>query len=239
MDRLEFSKLPLSPGEREKLIQLYAERFRRFRERADQPPHEIEKCDYEELIIGPLRDLLSLLLDIEATPEQREQWLREHASRILKDSDAQRIMLEAAKKYLDGEDRDKHEDYVTFLTRRKWRIFQIEKLIEELKAENGGSFGKAPEETAPTQKNAPRERRKSGPKPDVKTATRVAEILARLAPEGDWREPTKLEAIRKALGDDEIPRPKKWGSLSWQEQEDHIVIKAIQRRLETAKQTPA
>jgi hypothetical protein len=147
MDRLEFSKLPLSPGEREKLIQLYAERFRRFRERADQPPHDIEKCDYEELIIGPLRDLLSLLLDIEATPEQREQWLREHAIRILNDPDAQRLALEVAKKYLRravGSAQDKDEDYFAFAAKRKWRIFQIDKLIEELNAQNGGSFGKTP-----------------------------------------------------------------------------------------------
>ena len=67
----------------------------------------------------------------------------------------------------------------------------------------------------------------------------MAKIVARLAPEGDWREPTKLEAIRKALDDDEIPRPKTWGDLSWHDQEDPIVIKAIQRRLERAKQTPA
>ena len=67
----------------------------------------------------------------------------------------------------------------------------------------------------------------------------MAKIVARLAPEGHWREPTNLEAIRKALDDDEIPRPKTWGDLSWHDQEDPIVIKAIQRRLERAKQTPA
>ena len=123
MDELDYSRLPLSPGEREKLIQRYAGRFQRFRERSDQQPHDIEKCDYEELIIGPLRDLLSLLLDVESTPEQREQWLREHARRILKDPDAQRIAWEVAKKHLDGEGREKHEDYVTFLVRQvaDWR----------------------------------------------------------------------------------------------------------------------
>src|SRR5262249_16348547 len=125
MDRLEFSKLPLSPDEREKLVQLYEKRFRRFRERADQPPHDIERCDYEELIIGPLRDLLSLLLEVESTPEQREQWLREHASRILNDPDARRIALEVAKKYLrrdGGSAQDKDEDYLAFAARRKGRI---------------------------------------------------------------------------------------------------------------------
>jgi len=103
--------------------------------------------DYEELIIGPLRDLLSLLLEVESTPEQREQWLREHASRILNDPDARRIALEVAKKYLrrdGGSAQDKDEDYLAFAARRKGRIFQIDKLIEELKAQNGGSFGKAP-----------------------------------------------------------------------------------------------
>jgi hypothetical protein len=261
MDELEYSKYPLSPDGREKLRRRYEERFQRFRERADQPPHDIEKCDYEELIIGPLRDLLSLLLDIEATPEQREQWLREHASRILKDPDARRIAREVAKKYLDGADEAKHKDYVRFLTRRKLRIFEIDNLIEELKAANGGSFGKAPmpklpelnpvlgiessgdspnaEETAPTQRNAQREGRKRGPKADRETAVSVKGIVVRVAGDADWREPTKLEAIRKALDDGNIPRPRKWGDLSWRQQEDSLVIKAIQRRLETAKKTPA
>jgi hypothetical protein len=151
MDELEFSKYPLLLDGREKLKRLYAERLQRFRERADQPPHEIEKCDYEELIIGPLRDLLSLLLDVESTPGQREQSLREHASRILKDPDAQRIVLEVAQKYI----RDR-EDRRTFLTRRKMRmrIFEIDNLIGELKAANGGSFGKAPMPQLPAPNRA-------------------------------------------------------------------------------------
>jgi hypothetical protein len=39
--------------------------------------------------------------------------------------------------------------------------------------------------------------RKRGPKPDDKTALRVAEIVAREAPDGDWR--SKLDAVCEAL----------------------------------------
>jgi hypothetical protein len=91
--------------------------------------------------------------------------------------------------------------------------------------------------------------RKRGPKPDYKTAARVAEIVVRLAPDGGWR--LKLDDILIALDDEKIPRPKTWkrnhGYESWyasvSADDDvgrgrHLAIEAIKHHLKLAKEKP-
>ena len=51
---------------------------------------------------------------------------------------------------------------------------------------------------------------KRGPKRDYEASFRVAEIVARLAPDGDWR--SKLDDVCEALHDEGIPFPKTWRS---------------------------
>jgi hypothetical protein len=48
--------------------------------------------------------------------------------------------------------------------------------------------------------------RKHGPRPDYKTASRVAEVVARVAPDGDWR--SRLDDVCEALDKEKIPCPK-------------------------------
>ena len=81
--------------------------------------------------------------------------------------------------------------------------------------------------------------RKRGPKPDLETTVRVAEIVTRVAPDGDWR--SKLDDVCDALDEDEIPCPKTWRKnrnyRCWGDcVERDIVVKAIEYRLEIAKQ---
>jgi hypothetical protein len=83
--------------------------------------------------------------------------------------------------------------------------------------------------------------RRRGPKPDYANASRVAEIVARVAPDGDWR--PKFDEICEALDQARIPCPSKWLSrykaASWSEYpEKSIGVKAIVGRLELAKPKP-
>jgi hypothetical protein len=82
--------------------------------------------------------------------------------------------------------------------------------------------------------------RKRGPKSDHETASRVAEIVARVAPDGDWR--PKLDDICEALDQAQIPYPPRWrrrdrscdGWAAYDERAN--AVKAIEYRLELAKQ---
>jgi hypothetical protein len=100
----------------------------------------------------------------------------------------------------------------------------------EAKAEN------APNVNGP---NATGEGRKRGPRPDPETAVRVAEIVTRVAPDGDWR--SKLDDVCGALDEEKIPCPKRWRKNrdyrcwgDWLERD--IVVKAVEYRLQIAKQ---
>ncbi len=94
---------------------------------------------------------------------------------------------------------------------------------------------------------ANRQAQKRGPKADYQYAARLAEIVARVAPNGDWR--SRLDEICDALDaarDDEgercIPCPKMWRKRDkacklWSDQLDRPkLIKVIEYRLETANQ---
>jgi hypothetical protein len=85
-------------------------------------------------------------------------------------------------------------------------------------------------------------KRKRGPKPNYEEAARVAEIVARVASDFNWR--AKLEEICEALDKAEIPCPKRWRNdktcLCWSDQlERSLVVKAIEYRLDLARQAKA
>ena len=80
--------------------------------------------------------------------------------------------------------------------------------------------------------------RRRGPRRDLEGAVLIAEIVRRVAPNGDWRK--KLDDIREALDESGIPCPTTWpenqNARSWSDcLEDAVVVKAIQYRLDVAK----
>ncbi len=88
--------------------------------------------------------------------------------------------------------------------------------------------------------NAGGQGRKRGPKPDHQGAARVAEIVARLAPDGDWR--SRVDDICEALDEAQIPFPARWRKRDrscdgWAAYDERAnAVKAIEYRLEIAKQ---
>ncbi len=83
--------------------------------------------------------------------------------------------------------------------------------------------------------------RKRGPKPDYESAARVAEIVTRVAPDGVLR--SRLDEVCEALDQAEIPCPPIWRSRykakCWSDYpEKSTAVKAIEGRLELAKQKP-
>jgi hypothetical protein len=80
--------------------------------------------------------------------------------------------------------------------------------------------------------------RKRGPQIDFETAHKVDAIIARLAPDGNWRE--NLEDICEALDEADVRRPKPWkdkGYRRWSSclaGEPELVIKAIGHHLANA-----
>jgi hypothetical protein len=103
-----------------------------------------------------------------------------------------------------------------------------------------------PAEPPPATELATRSR-KRGPKPDYETAARVAEIVARSAPDGDWR--LKLDEVLMALDDENILPPKTWqlrydfrnwyaAAADGTARGRHLVIEAIKHHLENAKKKP-
>jgi hypothetical protein len=97
---------------------------------------------------------------------------------------------------------------------------------EVIAISEGSSDGAEPKPTATGAKR--------GPKPDYENPPRVAEIVARIAPDGDWRK--KLDDICEALDKEDIPFPKTWPTRdppleSWQDGitlEPTLVKKAIE-----------
>jgi hypothetical protein len=82
--------------------------------------------------------------------------------------------------------------------------------------------------------------RKRGPKRDFETALRVDEVVARLAPDGNWR--ARLEDICDGLDDAKVRRPKPWtvrGYGTWYDcltAERDLVVKAIEHHRERARE---
>jgi hypothetical protein len=96
---------------------------------------------------------------------------------------------------------------------------------------------------------APPKGRKRGPKPDYESAMRVAEVVERVAADGDWR--SKLEELGQALDHgvcdasdpnvceashhEKIPLPRGWSQKrkNWLDPPDRaVMVKAIEYRLE-------
>ena len=85
-------------------------------------------------------------------------------------------------------------------------------------------------------------RGKRGPPPDFETASKVAQIVARVAPNGDWRSKAKLDDVCDALDEAGIAIPPKWPRErrcdSWfvcVATERSVVVKAIEYRLKQAR----
>ena len=85
---------------------------------------------------------------------------------------------------------------------------------------------------------APTAPRKRGPKPDHDTAVRVADVVARIAADGDWR--SNLDDICDALDEEHIPVPRTWRRnrecTQWSLCNDRdLIVKAIGYRLGQAR----
>jgi hypothetical protein len=94
----------------------------------------------------------------------------------------------------------------------------------------------------PQARPANTSQRKRGPKPNYEEASRIAEIVARVAPDSDWR--PKWEEICEALDVAEIPCPKSWRKgktcRRWADQlERSLAVKVIDYRLDLALQAKA
>jgi hypothetical protein len=82
--------------------------------------------------------------------------------------------------------------------------------------------------------------RKRGPKADPDGAAAVAEIVVRVAPEGDWR--SKLDDICEALDKAQIPFPARWWKRDhscngWADYDERAnAVKGIEYRLKLARQ---
>jgi hypothetical protein len=91
-----------------------------------------------------------------------------------------------------------------------------------------------------TNRATVRSRGKRGPERDFKTAWRVDEIVAELAPNGNWR--AQLEEICDGLDDAKVRRPKPWaarGYRTWYDcltVERSLVVKAIEHHRERARE---
>jgi hypothetical protein len=127
------------------------------------------------------------------------------------------------------------------------RIADYESAIEQRrKADEEAGLSRTGDTDKPSQppeSSPPKSRgRKRGPKPDYETALRTAEIVARVAPDGDWR--SRLDDIREVFDEEKMPPPAKWRRddatcRDWLSQLDRQkVIKVIEHRLGLAKRQP-
>jgi hypothetical protein len=99
--------------------------------------------------------------------------------------------------------------------------------------------------------------RKRGPTPDITTAQRIANIVARVAPDGEWRSNSRLDDLSIALDHgvcdasdsttceasdhEKIPIPRGWRQKGndWLNLPDRAtMVKAIEYRLMTARKNP-
>lgn len=138
-----------------------------------------------------------------------------------------------------------------------WKAEAIERALRDSKtrASEPGGAEPAPAQPATMANGADRgstncqaeveltakgQKQKRGPKPDHEAARRVAEVVARLAPDGDWC--SKVDDICDEFDEKGIPSPRKWKTetpscRNWVGQLDRQkVIKVIKYRLATAKQ---
>lgn len=102
------------------------------------------------------------------------------------------------------------------------------------------AISRKPLDAPPSIPSSKAQGRKPGPPRDYATATRVAAIVDRIAPDGHWR--VRLGNICDALDEDDVLRPKTWkakGCATWADccdRERELVIKAIDHHLRRAKE---
>jgi len=95
---------------------------------------------------------------------------------------------------------------------------------------------------SPALGDLPKPQRKRGPSPDYETATRVAALVAKVAPEAPWG--SKLDEICAELDDEAVPRPKTWNRKGYKDWcdclvgERQLVVKAISHHLNLAARAP-
>ena len=115
---------------------------------------------------------------------------------------------------------------------------RVERLLSEylLDQWNPSTAQAESADSAQPARVAPNKKRKRGPRPDHETALRVAEIVARVAPDGEWR--GRLDDVCEALDDEKIPIPARWrNSRCWADYpEKPLLVKAVEYRLQIAKQ---
>jgi hypothetical protein len=105
------------------------------------------------------------------------------------------------------------------------------------------AISRKPFDAPPSIPNSKPQGRKRGPHRDYATATRVAEIIRKVAPDGCWRRNEKLDDLCEALDEAGIKRPTTWktrkppltGWLDAACQERELAQKAIAHRLKNAK----
>ena len=85
MDELDYQKLPLTRGSREKLKKLDAKRIQQFRDRMQIDPAGHKQHIENELIRGRLRDYLACLQESPGSPDDRWKLLHEFAARFVED----------------------------------------------------------------------------------------------------------------------------------------------------------
>lgn len=118
-----------------------------------------------------------------------------------------------------------------------WATFILDPLIEPRKPESDSVDVLDEANADETPPKLPR-----GPARDYETASQVAEIVARVAPDGDWR--SRLEDICDELDERRVRCPKTWkkrGHGDWFDclsTERELVVKAIEHHLKRARENP-
>ncbi|MCL5745172.1 MAG: hypothetical protein M1541_14815 [Acidobacteria bacterium] len=123
-----------------------------------------------------------------------------------------------------------------------WRAQAYRQLADAVAPPTDEGLPALPQATTPVipcdEAAAPGAPRKRGPKPDHDTAARIAEVVARIASNGDWR--SKLDEICDALDEEHIPVPRTWRRnrkcTQWSLCDDRdLIVKAIDYRLRQRK----
>lgn len=114
----------------------------------------------------------------------------------------------------------------------EWRQLQLQ--LQQHAEDEAANFDQPPDDRPHRTAKA-----KTGPKPDLENARRVAEIVGGIAPDGNWRE--KWSEVCEELQNAGVPPPTRWKTRSpkivgWINcDEAPLAIKAIEYRLKTAK----
>lgn len=105
-------------------------------------------------------------------------------------------------------------------------------------AASSSASGRNVEPAKNTLTQQPSGKKKPGPRTGYAEAVLLAEVVARVAPDGDWR--SKVDEICAALDDAELPIPKVWRHRrkhrAWVDAERSTAVRIIAHRLRLAKE---